>query len=269
MGKPYKLTATPAPGHLFSNWVDTAGNVISTNRTLTIVMQPGFTLVANFSPGPFLELKGAYDGLFSTRENPGHTNAGFFSLNVTAGGAYSGKLFSRGKTYPLHGAFRPDLAATRVIHRAGSNDLAVSMQLLPDSKTVTGTVSEVNFMSDLVGHRSGFSTKAIGTNFAGRYSCGLEGTNFAAETSGTLTVNSLGRIALSARLPDGTRVSRGFLAGDDAWAPLYLPLYNYRGSAFGWLSLTNTLPDPLRSSLYWSRTKAPEFYDILKVRGRR
>ena len=49
IGKPVKLTAQPAAGFVFSNWMDGAGNLLTNRPSLSFVMQPGLSFTANFA----------------------------------------------------------------------------------------------------------------------------------------------------------------------------------------------------------------------------
>jgi hypothetical protein len=271
IGRRYNLRAFPAPGHLFNAWNGIDGNLLSTNTTFSFVMSSNLTLAASFSPGPFIGFEGAYNGLFADAIHPAHTNAGYFSLNVTARGAFSGRLGSRGQSYALHGLFNSNLGAYQAIQRAGSNELLVTFQLVAGSQTVTGIVSEARFSSALAGHRFGFSKASLATNYTGRYSATLSTVGALSNSPGpvVVSISGAGRILLHGRLPDRTPVATEVTAGMDGAAPLYLSLYHNSGSAFGWLSFTNPPPHPLASELLWTRTGARGFTNILELRGDR
>ena len=271
LGRKYLLRAIPAPGHHFTRWRDWDAKIVSTNPTLLFAMSPNLSLTANFEADSFLPFAGSYNGLFHSAANPAHLNAGYFTLRITSRGNFTGKLAARGETYALHGTFNPGLVASQRIHRAGSNDLLVNLRLVAGSRAVTGTVSELQFSSALAGHRSGFSAGAAATNFAGRYSTTLTTAGSASNATSTviMSVSRRGQMTMRGRLPDRTPVARAVPAGEDGLAPLYLSIYRNTGSAFGWISLTNALPETLQGALRWNRTGPHGFTNIVQFRGRR
>ena len=64
----YSITAVPAKGSVFSNWV--AGGVSVINPKLTFLMTNGLVLEVNFAPSPFAPLAGTYAGRILKGEKP-------------------------------------------------------------------------------------------------------------------------------------------------------------------------------------------------------
>jgi len=253
LGKSYRLTATPAPGNQFSNWM-VAGQA-ATGAVLNFTMVSNLAVVANFVPNPFTALKGAYSGLFyPLSTEPPHEQSGYFTLSVTDKGAYSGKLWLNGGSYSIRGSFGLALSAHNTVLRTGTNAVEVSLQLTGGSEQVTGFVSNAFWTSQLFGYRAVLSA----TNLLGKYTMLLSGGTDASLSPlgfGALgiTVASSGKVTLQGTLGDATvAVQQGALAANGQ-LPIYLNLYRGKGSLFGWLTFTNTLTNDIPGLLLWTK----------------
>ncbi len=271
-GRTYTITAKPAAGHLFSHWSDWTSGFVSTNPALAFTMVSNLVLTAHFVPGPFVALAGSYQGLFFTATNPAHANGGYFTFRINNRGTYSGRLIGRGRSLGLHGRFGADLSVRQGIQKSGANDLTVTLQLASGSREITGSVNDAFFASELLGRRTGFDDPGAAADLAGRYT----GAFFALpEVAGwspgtnTITVSSSGRFSLRGKLPDGKPVAHRLDLTEDGSAPLYLTLSRGAGSAFGWLSHTNSGAGGFQGPLLWTRTGARGFTNWIELRSRR
>ncbi len=239
VGKTYTVRAATDRTHLFAGW---SGTLVSTNNPLTFTMQTGFVLAANFVIHPYIAVAGSYNGLFHEAETNRHESSGFLSLNVTALGAYSGRLTLGGTRHSLSGQFSNDGFATNTIPRTENTTLTVALQiaLTGGSDQILGSITDGDWASDLRCDRATFSA-ANPAPQAGRYTVIIPGNDSnAAEQPGgagfgTVNVNAAGKVKLSATLADGTRLSQSApLAKDGNW-PLHVPLHGGRGSVISWV----------------------------------
>lgn len=270
LGRGYQLTAAPAPGFVFSNWT---GSVTSPAPSLNFLMRSNFAITGNFIPNPFLPVKGAYSGLFIEKtNNPTHQHSGFASITLTGQGTFSGKLLIDGDTLVLSGKFGLDGSYQQLFFPPGKSLLLVRLQLGlgPTADQITGTVGPFlssGWQADLSADRATFSAVTNPASlFRGRYHLAVPpATNTPAAPGGygvsSLAIDSGGVGRLSGSLADGTLLAQvGPLGKTGRW-PFYASLYSGKGSAFGWLQLTNET-DTLRPAgqLTWTKTMVPGRY---------
>jgi hypothetical protein len=236
----YAMTARPKSGATFAGW---SGDINTNTATVRFTAESNLALEASFISNPFLAAQGNYHGLFApTNAARTQTNSGAFNLNVTGTGALSGKLLTGSDTVRLSGVF--DLAGNARITSTGKNALTTSLQLDFGNQSVTGTVSNGSFTAQLFGGQAVFNSTNKATNYEGRYTLIIPGTNDATvgplgASYGTVTVNALGNITFAGSLADGTSISQSsVLSADGAW-PLYVPLYSGNGSLWSWNCFIN------------------------------
>ncbi|MBC8001910.1 MAG: hypothetical protein H7X97_04905, partial [Opitutaceae bacterium] len=129
----------------------------------------------------------------------------------------------------------------------------------------TGTVTDGSWTAPLTGARA-ISVGQFDPGLAGRYTLGFEGsitgagedTNFPGGLSiGTITVGSAGLIQFAGTLADGTPVTQGINLNKDGRWPLYIPLYNDKGSLQSWISLATSGPRNLSGQVNWIKPALP------------
>lgn len=101
VGQSYTITATPAPGYLFSHWGDLG---FAREPRLSFVMQENMSIIAVFAPNPFLGAGGRFSGFLGEGERS-HLKRGRMSLAVAESGAYTGAIRFAGVRYPMKGRF--------------------------------------------------------------------------------------------------------------------------------------------------------------------
>jgi hypothetical protein len=185
--------------------------------------------------------QGTYRGLFapidSAREQ---TNSGSFLFSVTSRGSISGSFNLGGQTVPLSGKLGSAGTAAIVTKPTRSEpSLTISLQMDLAAQSVSGTVSDGNFIAELSGFREGFSTSDKATQFEGQYTLVIPGTNDSAVgpygvSYGTVKVSSSGTITLAGSLADGTAISQSSVVSPDGYWPMYVNLYGGKGSLWGW-----------------------------------
>jgi hypothetical protein len=250
VGRSYTLTAVPASGQLFSNWV---GTLTTTNNPLKYIMQPDMVLQANFVPNPFIPLKGKYSGLFMPypTETINATNAGSITLSLTESGAFSGKALLLGKTHPFSGKFDLDCRATIKVARLGSSPLTIDLGF--DAQFITGQITTTDWTGNaLVVRRSTAASNA----FAGRYSMLLMGHRDATDSPPgdsalAVTVNGPSSIRVSGMMADGAVVTLATGHSAEGMWPIYIPLYKGRGLVIGWI---NCQSNPAPQAVMWVKS---------------
>jgi len=264
IGRGYKLTATAGTGFLFSNWTGTASGWLP---TLGFLMQSNTAIQAYFVPNPYLRVKGSYNGLLHEPSQVRHGTSGDFKLSISTSGKYSASVRLAGRRYSTSGKLNLEGMATNTILRTGTNSLRVQWSVdLHGLDQVTGSVSDGQWLADLLGDRAIFNTYTNPAPLAARYTLVLPGSpgidSPEGDGWGTLSITKSGLGTLSGALAEGARLTRSVsISKNGAW-PLYTPLYyysySYRGSLLGWIQFdTNAPSDDLRGLVDWSKPALP------------
>jgi hypothetical protein len=259
IGKPYKITATPVAGFVFSNWT---GDVSSDSPTLTFMMQSNLSVVANFVTNPFTPVKGSFNGLFYESNQVQLGQSGFFTFNLTDRGTYTASLRIGNRKSSAKGRLGLEGQVTNTITRHGTNALTVAWAVALDgSDQIVGTVTDGSWTAALLGDRATFG-KTNPPPQSGRYTwivLGTPGTSLAPEgdSYGTAVVDSRGRANLTGSLADKTPlVAKAPLSKNGHW-PLYAPLYGGKGALLGWAVFTNQASTDFDGLLSWIKPAIP------------
>ncbi|MEY2410663.1 MAG: hypothetical protein QOF48_3333 [Verrucomicrobiota bacterium] len=259
VGRTYKITATPGAGFIFAGW---SGGVSSPSNVLNFRMTSGLVLQANFIANPFAPLKGSYNGLFYQTNEILHENSGFITASVTDMGAFSGRLMLGGKAIPFSGRFNPDRSTQLRLARRGSLPLTLELRApLDGTDKIVGGLTDGSWVAEVLADRAVF-TSTSASPFAGRHTVTLAGnaTNGAPEgdSYGVAPVSTLGKVAFTGMLADGTAISQAVpLARKGHW-PFYAALYGGKGSIIGWLTfVTNSATESLGGWVSWTKPAAP------------
>ena len=262
----HRLTARPAPGHLFAGWF---GEASGTNLTVDFVMttSPDFSIQASFVPNPFVPVKGTYAGLFSEADAARHESAGLATMTVTERGTYTARLTGGGRVFGMSGLFADDGAATNVLRRFGTDFLQVewALDMSGASNNLTAVLrrSDDSWTANLSAERSGFNAT---TNPVAhqplRYTMNIPGHDDAAASPGgdgfaLIKINPSGVTALAGALADGTPFTQSAPLWRDGRLPLYVPLYGGRGSIHCPLRFTDTETNDVLGLLTWTRPALP------------
>jgi hypothetical protein len=260
LNKSYAITAIPAKGSIFVNWTDGAGNILATTPKLSFPMTNGLELEANFIPNPFIPLAGTYAGLFADTNNFSPGSAGYFSATLTAQGSLTAQLQLAGSTYRFSGSFSPYGAYSNSVAGPGGKPLALQLQLdLDGNQGLAGSVGNSSGSAALAAY---LAVPKTGLAQAGKkYTLVLvppEPAGPSTEPMGygfaTLSVNTLGAIAFSGLLGDGTKVTASsVVVGSGQWPLCLSPsAYAGKGLAWGWLSFAaNGAGQDVVGSLSW------------------
>lgn len=249
IGKKYTLTAAPASKNVFTYWFGGTNQpygILGSSSRYTFAMQSNLVIEANFVTNSFLAAAGAYHGLFapdtSVRQQ---TNSGSFLLNVTSSGTVSGNLDLGGQTVPFSGKFNSSGTADLISIRShGESSLTTILQMNFTNQSVAGTVSDGSFTAVVDGDRDVFTATDKATQFEGQYTFIIPGTNDSAVgpfgvSYGTAKVSATGTITMAGSLADGTSISQSSQVSKNGRWPLYVSLYDGRGSLWGWNYFTN------------------------------
>jgi cyclophilin family peptidyl-prolyl cis-trans isomerase len=261
IGRGYKVTATPAPGHLFAGWT---GSFTNGAAALSFLMESNLTLQANFIPNPFIPLKGVYSGLFYPTNEIAPQRSGFVTVTVTDFGRYTARVQLGAQTFPLSGQLTLEGHSSLYIFLPGIGPaylLDLQLDLTNGTQQITGSFNDSGGTAPLIADRATFhavTNKA--TNFAGKYTLLIPGAEDAAvqpggDGFGTATIDLAGNVLFAGTLADGTTVAQRVpLSRDGRW-PFYAPLYANKGSILGWITATNRETDDLNGSILWTKPK--------------
>lgn len=258
IGRTYTITARPAAGHLFSNWL---GGATSTVPVLTFTMQSNLVLIVNFVPSPFVGANGVYNGLFYDTAAPSHHTAGAISVTLDEVGGVRGSVRRGTKTRKFKSAFAVDRTATITLP-ATATDAALTLALEVDvvNAIMNGSVTFAsNFSTNtatLLAHRNPFSSSQNPAPTSGRFNAAIPGIDDAASAPAgdgflPLTVSTAGRVAAKGALADGSAVKVTSATSVNGLTPVYTALYTGRGSIFGWLTISNTGINDVSGTLHW------------------
>ena len=271
LGRNLVLTATPRPGHVFSNWVvlsNIAVRHISSQPVLAYSMISNTVVHAHFVPNPFGGVAGKFNGLFyETNQSGGvlHGSSGFFTLTLTDRGTYTASLLGGGLKLAASGQLDLDGRATNTIVRKGTNALVVTWHVdLSGSDQITGTVSDplAGWSAPLTGDRAVFSKATNPCPLAGKYTLllpGLPHDSFVpgGHSYGTVSIDSNGLATLKGYLSDKTSAAQKAPLSQNGQWPLYVPLYSGKGSLLSWVAFTDRPTDDFHGLLNWSKPMLP------------
>lgn len=254
MGKLYTLTALPAAGQQFAGWT---GDLVSMEPTIQVVVSSNLLLQANFIPNPYRPVAGSYNGLFYEEDQVHAASAGAFTLALTTGGAYSGKLQLGKSKIKFTGKLGLDSRGTNVIVRKGATPLTLKLRFEDNglSKELAGELTDGHWVAQLSGDRAGFDGVVHPAPYAGNYTVifpgdaggsGPEGHGY-----GMLRVDSSGKMRFAGKLADGTKVSQSAVLGLSGQWPLYVPLYSGAGALVSWITFADRERDDLNGGLAW------------------
>jgi hypothetical protein len=259
IGTTYKVTAVPNKQNVFVSWV--GGTVqpygqLSTSAAYSFVMQSNLVLEANFMTNALNSAIGTYRGLFGpTNITRLQNNSGAFLFTVNKNGVASGNLAIGSQNIPFSGQIGADGSAAITTKSARAiSAMTINLQIDFASEGVIGTVSNSAFVADLVGNRDVFSSSHQATAFEGQYTLVIAGTTNPSagplgNSFGTVKVSPAGAVSFSGSLADGTTVAQSSAVSKDGYWPLYVSLYNGKGSLWGWnYFASHTLTAPVALS---------------------
>lgn len=273
-GVTYSVTAKPAAGQVFKGWT---GLVNSPSRTIAFQMPAvDATLNAEFVASPFVAaIAGKYSGLAREVAFTFQTSA-YAQLTLGSTGAFSGKLFLAGVTYPLKGEFSGEGLFVGQLRR--KNDLPLEVNLTLDlnpagTQRITGTITSPTFALDVQLDRAAFGPAAPAPGAVVQsYTMvlppndPLTNPQFQPHGNGiaTVTIDAKGNVKAKGTLGDGTKFSLSQPLGRDpgtqnvTW-PFFLQPYKKKGVVIGVIEHDATQTDSdFNGQVDWFKPSRPE-----------
>jgi subtilisin-like proprotein convertase family protein len=258
VGSLYTITATPKAGQVFRRWLGLRADFPNTNsRTISFLPEDVIApLQAEFIVSPYVTgIIGNYNGL-AKEAAFSYDASGYSTVNVTASGSFSGRIFLKGVTYSFRGEFGGSGAYSGTIPR--SNDLPLVVNLAIDltpggTQRIAGTFASPTFTLTAQLDRAPFSK----ANPAPASVAGKKFTLFLPSNDpdtnpdfnpdgdgyGTVTIDAAGVVRVSGTLPDGTKFTMTQALTKDVTWPFFLEPYGRKGVVIGLVThadLTNS-----------------------------
>ena len=185
--------------------------------------------------------QGIYNGLFM-QDDSTEVTAGMLSLDVTAFGSYSGRIFVDGNVNSINGAFNTAGIASNSVERSTERGGPLMLEMILNwnnsPPNITGTVSGTNgpWVANLTAELA--VQEASSAEYTALISPGgiLPGYGY------VLITNHDGAVTLSVTLADGTSFSQYVPLSGEGDLPVYGNLYNGKGLLLGWLGLESGSP---------------------------
>jgi hypothetical protein len=242
------------------------------------------------SPGPCANggtltgFYGTYNGLLHPEGELVPEQSGYFTIKASANGHFTGKLLVGSRRASFHGKFDDQGEATvnvwlttvdfvycgsceqgSVAEKKRTLTWTLDLQLVKDGEQITGQVLHrrgERWIAVLSGDRAGFALTNPAPQ-AGQYTFILPGNSDLETTnspnghgSGTLTVDTSGKVVLKGVLADGTIISQSAVLSKDGIWPLFVPLYK-KGMLLAWMTFTNLPETDLVGTVTWIRPASP------------
>jgi hypothetical protein len=266
IGTNYTITAKPAKGYFFSNWVDNAGEVVTTNPVLKFMMQSNSSFVVHFTRNGQFFAQGQYAGLFYDTNNLTATNAGFFSAALTPSSAFTAKLLLGGSAISASGQFSADGVFSNTVPSQNSGLLTLQLQLdLTGLGQITGTISGNGWSDTLMANQLVYSLANPPSQQFQRFTLVIPGgddsTNQPGGNSyGNITIDNLGTVTFMGVLADESKAAqKTFISRDGEW-PFYISSANGLGVTLGWLTFGPGQGGTLDGHVYWDRLPGGGLY---------
>jgi len=241
----------------------TGANYGGTSRTNYTYDNNSNLLARTNAVGQPAPVAGSFTGLVQGNP-PALNNSGTIALTLAVSGQFTGRMTLGGKSYTIKGTFDENGVAI-VTPEGAPFTVTLQLDLLNNSKVITGTLTGGDLTATILAHRTGFGkSNPAPANLVGRFTVLFEpgssdvgipqGTGFA-----TLTVNIAGKLRLAGRLADGTKISQGtVLSGEGDWS-LFALLYKKKGFIGGEMSFAALGTSDFSGDAAWMKpaTKGP------------
>ncbi len=219
-----------------------------------------FIPITDRSRKAFLPVSGAYNGLFFETNQIRQFSSGFFSLMVSASGAYSGHVQIGGSRSSFHGQLDSWCQATNLVSQPDSNLLSIGFRIAADGQPghIRGQVSDGQWSADISADCARFGRGSLAAPFTGIYTCILPGVDSNPSVPqgygfGTARVTSGGAVSFAGVLADGTRLTQSATVSQSGFWPFYAALYSGGGALLSWLAFTNQASDDLNGAIVWNK----------------
>jgi subtilisin family serine protease len=209
--------------------------------------------------------KSRYAGLVIDTNAVTPATSGYFTLATTAAGTFTGKILIGGNYFGFRGRLDSAGDATVMVKR-GKNiplTLALHVDLTEGTDSVTGSVTDGGWSSELIGDRNVFNAKNNPAPQAGSREFVLQAAENALVTAatGSSSISTAGAAKVKGRLSDGRAFSVGSLLAKNGDCPFYLSFNRGSEAVIGWL---NFPASPAASgTVLWVRTGTNAFMATL------
>lgn len=260
IGKTYKLKAKVDPGQLFAGW----NGIDSQSPALMFVMQSNLVLTANFVPNPFLAVKGNYAGLAADTNAVMPQSSGYFGLTVTPSGAFSGKLLLAGGHFGFHGQFDLNGNAAVAVNRGklfSPLSLTLHLDLTNGTDSVTGSLTDGAWVSDVGGDRNVFNSKLNPAAQAGLRDFILERADDSKVEAGVGQgkISTSGSANVSGSLEDGSKFRAASMLAKNGDCPFYLSRSKGSEVVIGWLNFPKVADPTASGTVLWVKSGTNTF----------
>jgi len=238
------------------------------------------------SNAPSFAVKTVYNGLIYREDGvlPGET--GYFRIDVSRNGRFTGKLFVGAQSAHFHGRFNqqgtayvsvkvgtgkyefaydPDGWSEWDIREVKKLKWTLILQLTNGLDQVAGQIlsyTRTGWTASVLGDRARSSSPTNPVPEAGQYTVvipqnpdsqgGPEG-----DGCGTVTVDKSGSIRLLGVLPDSSKITASAILSEGGVWPLFASLRAGNGVLVGWLYFTNSAGSDVAGQLTWIRLRHP------------
>jgi subtilisin family serine protease len=231
-----------APGWdaLFGYGRVNAASAVGLAMTLPGALPPQPPPPANTNAPVAVFAKGRYAGLVINTNEVTPGSSGCFTLATTAAGTFTGKMLIGGTHLGFRGRFDSNGVASVTVKR-GKNiplTLVLHADFTEGTDSVTGSVTDGGWSSELIGDRNVFNAKNNPAPQAGLRGFVLQAAENALVTAatGSSSISTAGAAKVKGRLNDGRAFSVGSLLAKNGDCPFYLSFNHGSEAVIGWLN---------------------------------
>jgi subtilisin family serine protease len=256
-----------APGWdaLFGYGRVNAARAVGLAMTLPGALPPQPPPAANTNAPVVMFAKSRYAGLVIDTNGVAPASSGYFTLATTAAGTFTGKMLIGGTHLGFRGRFDSNGVASVTVKR-GKNiplTLVLHADFTEETDSVTGSVTDGGWSSELIGDRNVFNAKNNPAPQAGSREFVLQAAESALVTAatGSSSISTTGAAKVKGRLNDGRAFSVGSLLANNGDCPFYLSFNRGSEAVIGWLNFPAA---PAASgTVLWVRTGTNAFVATL------
>jgi hypothetical protein len=200
----------------------------------------------------YFAAQGAYNGIFFSPGKPEQRSSGSLKLTLAANGGYTGKLTFDRTNAAFSGQFSATGQATNVVLVTGFPKITLYLILDPAREQIDGLAMSTGWSAFLRANRTIFGPATPATDFSGNYLLSLTASNLPT-VSASMTVSNMGSVLIEGLLPDTTAYRQVIPIARAGEIQVYIPLYDNKGSLFGWLTNSGFSDRAIDGTLFWAK----------------